>query len=122
MPGIYIWFALSVNNITQMNSTFIANPYITHKTMHHHLLNQLLCQPWVSCCCSDLSLTLISNSRSTGCLHIGHRLVWNLRTFAHSLHMHCNKAPKEQLIYEGLYQKTDISFHKLQKFVYQHVK
>lgn len=41
------------------------------------------------CCSSPLLLTLISSKRSTGCLQMGHRLVWYLRTFAHSLHIHC---------------------------------
>ena len=35
--------------------------------------------------------TLISRSRSTGCLQMGHRSVWNLRTLAQPLHMHCTK-------------------------------
>lgn len=34
------------------------------------------------------SLTLISKRRSTGCRQIGQRFVWNLKTFAHPLHMH----------------------------------
>ena len=33
--------------------------------------------------------TLISKRRSIGCRHIGHLFVWNLKTFAHSPHMHC---------------------------------
>ena len=33
--------------------------------------------------------TLISSRRSTGVRQIGQRLVWNLNTLAHSLHMHC---------------------------------
>lgn len=35
--------------------------------------------------------TLISKSRSTGCLQMGHLSVWNLRTLAQSLHIHCTK-------------------------------
>lgn len=42
-------------------------------------------------CSSDLLLTLISSSRSTGWRQMGHRVVWYLRTLAHSLHIHCNK-------------------------------
>eukprot|EP00474_Spongospora_subterranea_P002486 CRZ02944.1 hypothetical protein [Spongospora subterranea] len=34
------------------------------------------------------SLTLISKRRSTGCRQIGQRFVWNLKTFAHPLHIH----------------------------------
>lgn len=36
--------------------------------------------------------TLISNKRSTGVRQIGQRLVWNLNTLAHSLHIHCDPA------------------------------
>lgn len=39
--------------------------------------------------------TLISSSLSTGCLQIGHRFVWNCKTFAHSLHMHCIDRTKD---------------------------
>jgi hypothetical protein len=35
-------------------------------------------------------LTFISRSLSTGCLQMGHLFVWNLKTFAHPLHIHCN--------------------------------
>lgn len=41
------------------------------------------------------SLTLISKRRSTGCRQIGQRFVWNLKTFAHPLHMHCIKKGNE---------------------------
>lgn len=46
---------------------------------------------------SDPLLTFISKSLSTGCLHIGHRFVWNFKTFAHPLHIHCNMEEKKPI-------------------------
>jgi hypothetical protein len=43
---------------------------------------------------SDSLVTLISKSLSTNCLHIGHLSVWNLKTLAHPLHIHCNMERK----------------------------
>lgn len=65
-------------------------------------------QHCASSCCSELLLRLISSSLSTGCLHIGHRLVWYLRTFAQPLHIHWNKARIKFWLYHQEWNR----FHK----------
>lgn len=44
-------------------------------------------------CSAPVLGTLISNRRSTGVRQMGQRLVWNLNTLAHSLHIHCDPSP-----------------------------
>lgn len=61
--------------------------------------------------------TLISRSRSTGCLQIGHLSVWNLSTFAQLLHMHCNHNNRiilRQRIWTLLEVKLSLSLDKQQ--------
>jgi hypothetical protein len=43
---------------------------------------------------SGALLTFISRSLSTGCLQMGHLFVWNLKTFAQPLHIHCKVGDK----------------------------
>lgn len=45
---------------------------------------------------SGALLTLISRSLSTGCRQMGHLFVWNLKTLAHPLHIHCTMRKRER--------------------------
>lgn len=68
----------------------------------HSFCNWGMNHSWSTFCWSSGRwLTLISNKRSTGCLHIGHLFVWYLKTFAQPLHIHW-RYPKKKKIFSNV--------------------